>query len=82
MVSGNLFFKPDKLSLTKGKPVRIQVQNTGIHTFTIDELGVNVPLRNSSEVVEFTPNKEGRFVYYCAIPGHREGGMLGDLEVR
>ncbi len=81
MVSGNLFFTPDNLELKKGQPVRITFQNTGIHTFTIDELGVDVPLRGPSAVVDFTPNKEGQFEYYCAIPGHREGGMLGDLTV-
>ncbi len=81
MVSGNFFFSPNNMKLVKGEKVKINFQNTGIHTFTIDELGVNVRLTGRSGQVEFTPNKAGKFRYYCAIPGHAEAGMIGGLEV-
>ena len=81
MVSGGFFFNPKNLTLTKDQPVSITMQNSGIHTFTIDELNVNVPLRGSSATVKFTPTKSGTFEYYCAIPGHRESGMFGSLIV-
>lgn len=81
MVSGNLFFNPKNLTLVKDEPVKITFQNTGRHTFTVDELGVNVSLSGSSLTVEFTPAKSGAFEYYCSVPGHREGGMLGSLTV-
>lgn len=81
MVSGNLFFTPKNLTLTKDQPVKITFQNTGTHTFTIDALGVNVALRGSSSVVEFTPTQSGTFEYRCTIPGHRAGGMFGSLSV-
>lgn len=32
--------------------------------------------------LEFLPRKKGRFVFFCAIEGHREAGMQGVLEVR
>lgn len=82
LTSGNLFFSPKTLTLTKGQPVRITIKNTGTHTFTIDELGVNVSLRGSSATVEFTPNLTGTFEYYCAVPGHRSAGMEGSLNVK
>lgn len=81
MESGNLFFNPRALKLTKDESVKITFQNFGTHTFTIDELGVDIPLLGTSETIEFTPNKAGSFEYYCAVPGHREGGMFGLLEV-
>lgn len=81
MVSGGFFFSPENLTLAKDQPVNITLQNSGAHTFTIDELGVNVPLRGSSATVEFTPTKSGTFEYYCAVPGHRESGMFGSLTV-
>lgn len=81
MTSGNTFFNPKDITLAKGEPVKITFQNTGRHTFTIDELGVNASLSGSSPTVEFTPTKAGAFEYYCAVPGHREGGMLGSLTV-
>lgn len=81
MVSGNVFFNPKTLTLAKDQPVKITFSNNGTHTFTIDELGVNVSLRGSSPTVEFTPIQTGSFQYYCAVPGHREGGMFGSLTV-
>lgn len=81
MVSGDLFFNPENLTLVKDQSVKITFQNTGSHTFTIDELGVHVVLSGSSATVEFIPTQSGTFEYYCAVPGHREGGMFGSLTV-
>lgn len=81
MTSGNFFFSPAGLNLTKGQPVKITFKNSGFHTFTIDELGVDVQLSGDTASVEFTPAKSGSFEYYCAVPGHRESGMLGSLTV-
>lgn len=81
IVSGNFFFSPNNLSLKKGKKVKLVFQNSGVHTFTIDELGVDFSLSSAQEVYEFTPQKSGNFRYYCRIPGHLEAGMLGDLVV-
>lgn len=50
------------------------------HNFYIDELGLksaDVSGPGNSIQVEFTVDKEGTFVYYCAIPGHRQAGMEG-----
>ncbi len=81
MISGNLFFNPQEIALTKGRPVKITFQNTGTHTFTVDELGVDIVLRGSTAVAEFTPSEPGAFAYYCRVPGHRERGMIGSLSV-
>ncbi len=81
MFSDNFSFAPNKLILAKDQPVKITIQNTGFHTFTIDELGIDVPLRNGAEIVEFTPTQSGVFEYYCAVPGHRELGQVGLLTV-
>ena len=81
MNSGNFFFTPKSLTLSKNQPVKITFQNTGSHTFTSDELGINVPLLGGSPTVEFTPTQAGTLEYYCSVPGHRELGMLGSLKV-
>ncbi|OGH73908.1 MAG: hypothetical protein A3C90_02730 [Candidatus Magasanikbacteria bacterium RIFCSPHIGHO2_02_FULL_51_14] len=81
MQAGNFFFSPDSLRLTKGQPVKIEVSNGGFHSFTVDELGVDAPIRGSSSIVEFTPTKTGTFTYYCNVPGHREAGMMGTVVV-
>lgn len=82
MQAGNFFFSPQRLEAEQKQSIVITIQNTGLHTFTIDELGVNERLPGSGTyTVEFTPDKKGSFEYYCAVPGHREAGMVGVLMV-
>ncbi len=79
--SGFFFFKPNRLVLKKGQPVKLTIKNNGTHTFTVDELGINEMLRGSQVTIEFTPNKTGTFNFYCSIPGHRQSGQFGTLVV-
>lgn len=82
MSAGNFFFTLKTLSAKVGKKIVLEVQATGQHTFTIDELGVNVPLPHGKTTrVEFIPARSGTFTYYCAIPGHREAGQVGTIAV-
>lgn len=81
ITSRNFSFSPKTLTLKEGQPVKITFQNRGTHTFTIDELGVNKSLTGSSSTVEFTPTRSGTYEFYCAVPGHRQQGMLGALTV-
>jgi plastocyanin len=52
------------------------------HTFTVDELGVNViaPVGGERTVTFKAP--PGTYRYYCAVPGHAALGMEGTLVVR
>jgi len=52
------------------------------HTFTVDELGVDlkVPVGGARTVSFNAP--PGTYSYYCGVPGHREAGMQGTLTVR
>jgi len=79
MESGNLFFKPTSLTVKQNQKVTINFKNAGFHTFTIDDLGVNVDLQSSSNSVTFTPTKKGTFTFVCKVPGH--GSMKGTITV-
>jgi plastocyanin len=81
MRAGNFFFSPKSLTVPVGEEVVLDIRSTGTHTFTIDELGVNVRFGTGPATVRFTPDRPGQFEFYCAIPGHRERGMLGTLLV-
>ena len=53
------------------------------HSFDIDELGIHVALPpNSTTAVSLKPAAAGSLAYYCGVPGHREAGMTGILNVR
>lgn len=81
MRAGNFFFSPKELKVQVGEEVVLDVRSTGTHTFTIDQLGVNVRFGTGPATVRFTPDRAGQFEFYCAVPGHRERGMIGSLIV-
>ncbi|HEV3463618.1 MAG TPA: cupredoxin domain-containing protein [Actinomycetota bacterium] len=79
----NVAFVPDSLVATGGE-VTVAVRNRDLfwHTFTIDDLGVDVTApvgRVRTATFEAQP---GTYSYYCRIPGHASLGMRGRLVVR
>jgi plastocyanin len=73
----------------KAGPVTVKMANkSGIpHNIAIQQ-GTNGPILGKSPIV---PNgvamakvtlKAGTYTYFCEVPGHREGGMLGKLTVK
>ena len=75
----------DSLNIALRDSGLIVVKNSdsSVHTFTIQELNVNVenPASRTS-LVAFTADKPGTYTFFCAIPGHREGGMEGKLTLQ
>ena len=77
-------FSLREITVNKGDRVRIKITVTsGAHDFKIDELNVFADTKeiNKEYVIEFTVDKAGEFVYYCAKPKHRELGQWGTLKV-
>lgn len=75
--SGNFFFNPSTANAQSGTVNVSITENTGFHTFVIDELGVKKQLASG---MGFSFNAEpGTYEYYCDVPGHKEQGMLGTI---
>ncbi len=84
VTAGEGYFDPDVIMVDQGHEVTVFIANITEenHTFTIDELGIDVSLApGEQEEVTFTATEEGSFEFYCAEPGHRDAGMYGYLEV-
>lgn len=86
MVEGDEFsFKPATVTVSKGDTVKLTFKNVGAkpHTWTIDELDVNTGSikGGQSKTIEFVASEAGEFEVYCAVPGHKEAGMVGKLAV-
>ncbi len=84
VTAGEGYFDPDVITVDLGQDVTVVVENVTEedHTFTIDELDVDVSLApGAQEEVTFTAEEEGSFEFYCDEPGHRDAGMYGYLEV-
>ncbi len=75
-------FEPSTITVAKGETVKLTLISTDApHTFTIDELGVNVSVGAGQTVTkEFTVEKAGTFAFYCAVGQHRAAGMEGTLK--
>ena len=87
-VGGKLAFAPSKLTLNKTGIYQVTLTDltTGPHTLDFDQastlfagLAVNSDGENVSSRIFF--GEPGEYTFYCAIPGHRAGGMQGTITV-
>ncbi len=66
-----------------GPDVAVEITNLDAfdHDFTIDELDVKLVMGPNETVEESFQAAPGTYTFYCSIPGHREAGMEGTLDV-
>jgi uncharacterized cupredoxin-like copper-binding protein len=76
-------FEPSVIEVPAG-PVALEFRNADAfpHDFTIDELDIQIAIDASANAVGTFTVESGTYEFYCSIPGHRESGMVGTLEVR
>ncbi|HVX37571.1 MAG TPA: copper-containing nitrite reductase [Hyphomicrobium sp.] len=74
------------LTVHEGETVQINLVNGegAQHDAVIEQYAARsavVSGKNASSTFSFVANKVGEFDYYCSIPGHRQAGMQGLLQV-
>jgi nitrite reductase (NO-forming) len=74
------------LKVHEGEAVQINLVNGegAEHDIIVDQYGVRtgrVVGKGASSSLFFTASKTGEFSYYCSVPGHREAGMEGRIDV-
>ncbi len=77
-------FNPEVITVDLGQSVQLVVENLNSinHTFTIDELDIDIRIApGEQQEITFTPTETGIFEFYCTEPGHRDQGMVGLLGV-
>jgi hypothetical protein len=53
------------------------------HSFDIDSLNIHVQIpANTTVAVAIKPASAGPLEFYCAVPGHRDAGMAGIIQVQ
>jgi plastocyanin len=84
---GALVFEPDGLEAQPGN-LTIHYDNPSqvphsIAVATADDnvLGETQPAAGGVQTLEVPDLAPGKYIFYCTVPGHREGGMEGDLTV-
>ena len=83
VVSFDIYFEPDSLTLPADTAVVVSLSNEGAseHNFSIDELEIDVDQAPSEEQEVEINAPAGTYEFYCDVPGHRESGMVGTLVV-
>ncbi|HEY7031058.1 MAG TPA: cupredoxin domain-containing protein [Thermomicrobiales bacterium] len=78
-------FDPNELTIPANTAVTVNLVNKGasIHNFNIDQLNVHSGDIQPGQTGSVTINAPaGDYQYYCAVPGHKEAGMVGTLHVQ
>lgn len=84
LASENMRFAQSNIRVQAGQPITLQLHNKDMygHSFDIDELDWHVQMpANDQTMVDFTAVAPGTYTIYCAVPGHREAGMVATLIV-
>lgn len=86
-VNGAQAFDPATISATNGETLKINIVNkdtTQAHSLVIPDLNVKSSqvAPGKSEVLTVKVNKAGTISIYCDVPGHKDAGMVGKLEVK
>ena len=81
-MSGTYAFDPSELVFGVGETVTLKLTSEAeFHTFTVDELGIDVSvIAHEEATLTFTFQEAGRFELIC-IP-HETLGMVGLITVR
>jgi uncharacterized cupredoxin-like copper-binding protein len=80
----DMSYDPDSFTINAGEDHEVTIDNTDgqLHTFTIDELDVDVEVAGGeSETTTLNVSDAGEYTFYCTVPGHREAGQEGTLTV-
>jgi plastocyanin len=84
--SGQLRFDKKALDARAGRVTIVMKNpaplshNVSLEGSGINEIGKTVGQGGKSNVG--ADLKPGRYTFYCSVPGHREGGMVGTLTVK
>ncbi|HLS88825.1 MAG TPA: cupredoxin domain-containing protein [Sphingobacteriaceae bacterium] len=85
VVMGDNFFQPNRIEVPLGTEITVHLPNQGalVHNFQLDEFDINEDVEPGDEkTIYFTADEAGTFTFICNIPGHKESGMVGTLEVK
>ncbi len=84
--SDDLKFTPNRINAKPGQTVEITFDNTGgktEHDFVSADLKANVKIpAGQLTKTSITAPAAGTYNFICSIPGHKEAGMVGTIEVR
>jgi plastocyanin len=79
-----LAFDPPEITIPANTDVTIHAVNSGAlpHTFTLTDVADTGEVAGGASADVTVNLKPGEYEYFCAIPGHKDAGMVGKLIVQ
>jgi nitrite reductase (NO-forming) len=78
-------FAPKRFTVAAGQPLTLVLDNSQgnvEHDFTIDELGLRLQAKaGATTKTSHVFDKPGTYPFKCSLPGHKELGMAGSVQV-
>lgn len=77
-------FEPASIELHAGEAVNIMLVNEGLieHELQIEAFDFHIHTEaGETAMAGFVPDESGIFEFACLLAGHREAGMVGEIEV-
>ena len=88
IVATDLKFTPTTIQAKVGQSLKVVLENKGVieHDIAFPAVKADKSLKavakaGQTATLEFTPTAAGSFDYICTIPGHKEAGMKGKINV-
>lgn len=83
VVATEMAYDPDAVAVAAGT-VEVVLRNEGgvLHDLRITDQPFIIEAGAGSTATGQVALEAGRYAFYCSLPGHREAGMEGVLEVR
>jgi uncharacterized cupredoxin-like copper-binding protein len=79
----DMAFEPDAIAVAAGQ-VEVVLHNDGsmLHDLRIEDQPFIIEAQAGETATSQVTLEPGRYQLFCSIPGHRDAGMTGVLEVR
>jgi uncharacterized cupredoxin-like copper-binding protein len=79
----DMAFEPDAIAVAAGQ-VEVVIHNDGsmLHDLRIEDQPFIIEAQAGETATSQVTLEPGRYQLFCSIPGHRDAGMTGVLEVR
>ncbi|MGH2811093.1 MAG: cupredoxin domain-containing protein, partial [Actinomycetota bacterium] len=86
VVASDFSFEPQQVEAETGSTIVVRNDDPFFHTFTIDDLGIDVQLTPGDEILVEIPDEPGTHVFYCTPhtgepENPSEDDMAGELRI-
>lgn len=85
VVAKEFEFQPARVEMDRGETLRLKLVNQGQLSHNLHLRGISTKTgtiqTGNTDTVRVTASEDGTLEFYCAVPGHEQAGMTGEILV-